>query len=154
MHSSASAEAAGVGHSSNNGAAAEADAAQDATGPACESLYNEPEDPTGTRQTLIQVCRMQQSMLTVLRSAGVLACQKPASRYFWGFHRSVSRLKSGWNDVIDGMSCRSGPCSTLPKRTSFPQDVLLRCLASTRRRNGGCQARVMYATLPTRRLDG
>ncbi len=54
MHSS-SAEAAGGGHSSNNGAAADAGAAPDATGPASESLYNEPEDPTGTRQTLIQV---------------------------------------------------------------------------------------------------
>lgn len=60
MHSSlgaAAAAAAGGGHSSNNGAAAAAGAPTDgASGPAYESVYNEPEDPTGTRQTLIQVC--------------------------------------------------------------------------------------------------
>ena len=48
--------ATGGGHSSNNGAAATAAPPDGASGPAYESLYNEPEDPTGTRQTLIQVC--------------------------------------------------------------------------------------------------
>ncbi|CAN0005936.1 unnamed protein product [Pylaiella littoralis] len=61
MHSSL--EAAAGAHSNNNGIAA-ADVAASATsasappegagGPAYDSLYNEPEDPTGARQTLIQ----------------------------------------------------------------------------------------------------
>eukprot|EP00903_Cladosiphon_okamuranus_P008364 g8042.t1 len=47
----------GEEHSSNNGAApatAVGASPDGASGPAYESLYNEPEDPTGTRQTLIQ----------------------------------------------------------------------------------------------------
>lgn len=61
MHSSL--EPAAGAHSSNNGiAAADGGAAaaggappDGAGGPAYESLYNEPEDTTGARQTLIQV---------------------------------------------------------------------------------------------------
>ncbi|CAM9873592.1 unnamed protein product, partial [Hapterophycus canaliculatus] len=46
----------GVGHSNNNGAsAATTGGLSDAAGgPAFDSLYDEPEDPTGVRQTLIQ----------------------------------------------------------------------------------------------------
>lgn len=59
MHSSleaTAAAAAATGHSTNNGAAATGAPPDGASGPAYESLYNEPEDLTGTRQTLIQVC--------------------------------------------------------------------------------------------------
>lgn len=58
MHSSLEATAAsGAEHPSNNGASSAttgglSDAASD---PAFESVYDEPEDPTGARQTLIQV---------------------------------------------------------------------------------------------------
>lgn len=77
MHSSldaTAAQAAGGGHSSNNGAAAATAVGappDGAGGPACELLYNEPEDPTGTRQTLIQVCMCMCVYMSMQRGSRV-----------------------------------------------------------------------------------
>lgn len=81
MHSSV--EEAGRGHSSNGAAAPAAGAPADgASGPAYESLYNEPEDPTGTRQTLIQVCVCARACVheRALRHAAGCHCEIRRSR--------------------------------------------------------------------------
>lgn len=62
-------------HASNNGAASRPDAegggGGGATGPTYDSLYDEPEDTTGVRQTLIQVPII--SSTHILSNPGALA---------------------------------------------------------------------------------